>query len=142
MEAVGNATLGSQIDHRIHHIARACHAETHVAGTMEHHVGCLDEILWTFLHGDTSKEGNHLLFSCMVRTWNILILLRQRINGVVHGEALTRVLMILVDHRLTSQLRHTHNTVGIVHSVLLNRVDGGVHLTTRTVEVGSMDMNA
>jgi hypothetical protein len=40
----------------------------------------------------------------MVGTWDVLILLWQRINGIVNGETLTRILVILVDNRLTCQL--------------------------------------
>ena len=78
----------------------------------------------------------------MVWTRDGLILVGQRIHGIVYGIALTRILMILVDDRLTRQLRHTHDAVGIVHTVLLDTVNGRIHLTTRTVEVGSMNMDA
>ena len=142
MEAGGNATLSSQLDHSVHHVARACHTEAYIVGAMKHHVGSLDEVLRTFLHGDTTQEGDHLLLASMVRTRNGLILFRQRINGVVHGEALTRILMVLVNDGLTCQLRHTHDTVGIVHTVLLDAIDGGVHLAARTVEVGGMHVDA
>ena len=49
--------------------------------------------------------------------------------------------MILVDDGLTRELRHTHDTVGPVHTVLLDTIDGGVHLTTTAVEVGSMHVD-
>ena len=54
VEAVGNATLCSQLNHCIHHVARTCHAETHVTGAVEHHVSSLNKILGAFLHGDTT----------------------------------------------------------------------------------------
>ena len=60
----------------------------------------------------------------------------------MNGVALAGVLMVLVDDRLTRQLGHAHDAVGIVHTILLDGVNRGVHLTTRTVEVGSMYVNA
>ena len=50
--------------------------------------------------------------------------------------------MILVDDRLTCQFTNTHNTVSMVHSVLLNAVDCGVYFATRTVEIRCMHMDA
>ena len=103
METVGYAALGSEINHLIHHIARACHAETHVVSAVEYHVGCLNEILGTFLHRDTAEECYHLFFACVVGTWNVLIFLGQGIDRIVHGEALAGVLMILIDDGLARQ---------------------------------------
>ena len=78
----------------------------------------------------------------MVRTRNGLILIGQWIYCIVYCEALAWILMILVNHRLAGQFRYAHDAVGIVHTILLDAVDGGVHLATRTVEVGSMDVDA
>ncbi len=50
--------------------------------------------------------------------------------------------MIVVDDCLTSQFTHAHDAVGIVHTVFLDRVNRRVHLSARTVEVGSMDVYA
>ena len=142
METVGNATLGSQINHGIHHVARSCHTEAYVTGATDDHVGSLNEILWTLLHSDTSEERHHLVLARMVGTRNGVVFLRQRIDGIVNRIALTRILMILVDDRLARQLGDAHDTVGIVHTVLLNGIDGGVHLAARTIEVGGMHVNA
>ena len=142
VETVGNTSFGCQINHLIHHIARTCHAETHVAGTMQYHVGCLYEILRTLLHGETTQEGYHLLLALMVWAWDVLPLLLQWIHRIVHGKALAWILVILVDHGLTGQLRYTHDAVGIIHTVLLDSIYGRVHLTTATVEIGSMYMDA
>ena len=60
----------------------------------------------------------------------------------MHGETLAWILVILVNHRLAGQLRYTHDAVGIVHTVLLDSIYGRVHLTTATVEIGSMYMDA
>ena len=78
----------------------------------------------------------------MVGARNLVILLLQRIDGIVHGEALARILVILVDDGLTGELAHTHDTVGPVHTVLLDGVDGGVHLAAAAVEVGGMHVDA
>ena len=129
VETVGDATLGSEINHCVHHIAAACHAEAHVACTLQHHVGSLNEVLWTFLHCDTSEEGYDLLLTCMVWARDVLQLLTQWVNGVVHCEALARILMILMDNGLTCEFRHAHDAVGVVHTVLLDGVNRGVHLT-------------
>ncbi len=60
----------------------------------------------------------------------------------MYREALAGILVILVDDGLTRQFRHTHDAVGIVHTVFLDAVDGGVHLSARAVEVCSVDVDA
>ena len=83
MEPVGNASFGSEINHLIHHIARTCHTETHIAGTVQYHVGSLYEIFRSLLHGKTSQEGYYLLLALMIWAWNILPLLLQWVYGIV-----------------------------------------------------------
>ncbi len=104
VETVGNATLCSEINHLIHHIAGTSHTETHIASTMQHHIGSLDKVFRTFLHSNTSQEGYHLLLALMVGTRNVLPLLLQWINSIVHGKTLAWVLMILIDDCLTGKL--------------------------------------
>ena len=104
----------------------------------EHEGSGFYEILWTLLHGDASEEGDHLLFALVVRlalVHNRLDVLGQRIDGIVHGDALRRVLMVVVDHRLAREFRHAHDAVGMVHTVFLDGIDRGVHLSARAVEV-------
>ena len=48
----------------------------------------------------------------------------------------------MVDNGLAGEFRHTHYAVGIVHSVFLYAIDSGVHLSSRAVEIGGMDMDA
>ena len=48
------------------------------------------------------------------------VLLTERIYGIVHGYALARILMVLVDDRLTSELTDTHDAVSVIHTILLN----------------------
>ena len=103
VEAVGNATLGSQTYHRVHHIAATGHTETDVASALEHLGGSLHEVFGTLLHGDTSQVGNHLLFGVLIGD-DILQLLTERINGIVHGHALARVLVVLMNDGLTGML--------------------------------------
>ena len=78
----------------------------------------------------------------MIRTRNILPLLLQWIYRIVHSKALAWILVILIDDRLSGQLRYTHDTVSIVHTILLDGINGRVYLTTATVEIGSMHVNA
>ena len=78
----------------------------------------------------------------MVGTRNVLQLLLERIDCIVDGETLAWVLMIMVDDGLTCEFRHTHDAVSIVHTILLYAIDSGVHIATRAVKVGSMDVNA
>ena len=67
MAFVGNAVCSSEFNHRIHHITRTCEAETNLVSTLEYELCCLDEVLRTFLHGDTSKVSNNLLVRLLVR---------------------------------------------------------------------------
>ena len=41
----------------------------------------------------------------------------------MHGKYLSRILMILVDNSTTGKFRHTHNAVGIIHSVFFHGID-------------------
>ena len=127
MAAVGNAIFSCQVNHGIHHVARACKAETDVVRTVEYALGSFDEILRTLLHGDTSQVGNHLLLRT-ARRGNLRVFLTERINGIVHGHALTRILVILMDDGLARQLTHAHDTVGMIHTVLLDAIDRGFTL--------------
>ena len=77
----------------------------------------------------------------MIGTWDVLQFLSERIHRIVHGEALSRILVVVVDNGLTSQLRHAHDAVGIIHTILLYSIHRRVHLTTTAVEVGSVYMN-
>ena len=78
----------------------------------------------------------------MVRARNVLQFLAQRINRIVNSEALARILMIVIDDRLTRQLADTHYAVSIIHSILFYGINGRIHIATATVKVGSMDMYA
>ncbi len=78
----------------------------------------------------------------MIWAWNILPLLLQWVYGIVHGETLAWILVILVNHRLAGQFGYTHDAVGIIHTVFLDSVNGRVHLSTATVEISSMNVDA
>ena len=54
--------------------------------------------------------------------------LRQGVNGIVHGNDLGRILVIVVDNGLSCKFRHTHDTVGMIHTILLNTINGGVDM--------------
>ena len=109
---------------------------------MIHHIGSLNEILRTFLHSDTAQEGDHLLLASMVRTRYVLKFLLEGIHGIVNRETLAGILMVVVDNSLTGELRNAHDAVGIVHTVLLDTIDGRIHLTAGTVKISSMHMDA
>ena len=49
--------------------------------------------------------------------------------------------MVFIDYGPAGQLAHTHDAVGMVHTVLLYRVDGRIHLAARTVEVCGVNMD-
>jgi hypothetical protein len=59
----------------------------------------------------------------------------------MHGKYLSRILMILVDNSTTGKFRHTHNAVGIIHSVFFHGIDRGVNLPPRTVKICCMHMD-
>ena len=78
----------------------------------------------------------------MVGPWQGRHLRLERIDRIVDREDLARVLVILVDDRLPRQFAHAHDAVGVVHAVLLYRIDRGVDLSARPVEVGGVDVYA
>ena len=77
----------------------------------------------------------------MIGTWNILKFLRQWINGIVHGKYFSWILMIFINHRTAGQFGHTHDTVGMIHTVLLNRINSRIDFSARTVKIRSVHMN-
>ena len=144
MEAVGNATLCGKVDHSFHHIARTREAETDVLCAFEHEGSGFHKVFGAFLHSDASEEGDHLLFALVVRfalRHDGLNVFGQRIDSIVHSDALRRVLMVVIDDRLSREFRHAHDAVSVVHTVFLNGIDGGVHLSARTVEVSGVHVN-
>ena len=59
----------------------------------------------------------------------------------MYGRYLAWILEILMNNRLASQLAHTHNVIGMIHSILFNGIYSGIHITTATVEVSGMHMD-
>lgn len=59
----------------------------------------------------------------------------------MYGRYLRGILMIFLNHRLTSQITHRYNMVCIVHTILLNRIDIRIHITTATIIIRSMNMD-
>ena len=49
--------------------------------------------------------------------------------------------MILLDHRPAGQFAHTHDMIGMVHTVLLYGVDGRIDIAAAAIEVGRVDMD-
>ena len=78
----------------------------------------------------------------MVRTRDVVKLFLEWIYCIVHGEALAGILMVLIDNGLTGQLRHAHDAVGPVHTVLLYGIHCGIDLAAAAVEVGGMHVYA
>ena len=59
----------------------------------------------------------------------------------MHSRHLLRVLEILMDHSLTGQFAHTHDVVGIVHTILLNGIHCRIDIAATTVKISSMHMD-
>ena len=59
----------------------------------------------------------------------------------MHSKYLSRVLMIFVNHCAASKFRYTHNTISMIHPVLLYRINSRIDFTARTVEISGMYMN-
>ena len=132
MEAVGNASCCCHFNHGVHHVARTCHAEAYVACTFQHEGGGFDEVFRSLLHGDTAQEGDYLFLSVFTLFalfgHHVEDVARKGIDGVVHGDALGRVLMVVVDDGLPGEFGHAHDAVGVVHTILFDAVDSGVDI--------------
>lgn len=59
----------------------------------------------------------------------------------MYGRYLRGILMIFLNHRLTSQITHRYDMVCIVHTILLNRIDIRIHITATTIVIRSMNMD-
>ncbi len=97
MEAVGDASLGGEVDHLVHHIARAGHDEAHVVAVAKHLCRCLYEVFGAFLHGNTAEECYHFFF-CGTRHLDVEKILAQGHYGVVNRGHLGRVDAVVVDY--------------------------------------------
>ncbi len=58
----------------------------------------------------------------------------------MHGGYLARILMILVDDGLTGQFTHAHDVVGVVHTVLFDGIDGGIHIAAAAVKISCVNV--
>ena len=100
---------------------------------LQHKRCCLNKVFRPLLHSDAPQEGYHLLFAVLVCLTFLLHhvqnVARERIYGIVHGHHLGRVLMVVVDNGLPCKFRHTHDAVGVVHTVLFNSIHGGVNVS-------------
>ena len=140
METVGNTSFRSQTNHGIHHITATSHHKTNVTGTIQHHRSGFHKVFRTFLHGDTSQESNNLFFRILLDL-NILYFFWKRRHCIMHGEHFARILIVLMNNCLTCQLTYTHDTVSMVHTILFNRINGRVHITTASVKVCGVHMD-
>ena len=105
------------------------------------HLGrSLHEVLRTLLHRDSSQEGDHLVFHTLL-VLDSQDLRAQRLHGVVHGCHLRRILMIFLDHRLTGQVRHRDDVIGIIHTILLDGIHIRIDIATATVIVRRMHVD-
>ena len=144
VEAVGDAATRGEFDHRLHHIARTGEAETDVAGAFEHEGGGFDEIFGAFLHGDAAEEGDHLLLSLGGRATlrhDLADVVGKGVDGVVHRHHFCRILPVVVDDGAACEFRNAHDAVGMIHTVALNGVDGGIDVAARAVEIRGVDVH-
>ncbi len=102
MEPVGDSALGGEVDHLVHHVARACHYEAHVVVVFQHLRGGLDEVFRAFLHGDAAQEGDNLVFGLL--HLDVEEFLAQGGDGVVDGGHLGGVDAVFVYHRLAGEV--------------------------------------
>lgn len=49
--------------------------------------------------------------------------------------------MVFIYHCTPGKLGHTHDTVGMIHTVLLDRIDSRIDFSARTVKIRSMHMD-
>ena len=66
----------------------------------------------------------------MIHAWDVQIFLRKRIDSIVHGKTLARILMILADDCLACKFRDAHDAISMIHTVFLDGIDGRVDLAT------------
>ena len=119
METVCQPLLSHEADHRLHQVTATSHHDTSIFSLLQTACCCLHEIFATLLRRDTAEEGDHLLV-CTALSGHIEDLLAHRLYGIVHSDTLRRVLMILLDHGATSEFRHTHDEVGMIHTIFFD----------------------
>ena len=135
VELVGDAALGYQINHLVHHIARAGHHEAYTVGLLQHARCGLHEILWTFLHCDAAEESNDFLFA-----WRLVVGVQvfQRFHCVVYRADLGRVDAVFLNHGAACEVADTYDVVRLFHTAFLDGENRGVDVTAGAVEVGGM----
>ena len=127
MELVGDSAFCGEFDHIVHHVSRSGHHETYVLVFLKHFRSGLDEILGSFLHRDSSEEGDHLLASRA--TWKFEQFLIQRDDGVVDRCHLVGVDAILLDDGPACEVRNADDMVRVLHTVFLDGEDGRVDVS-------------
>ena len=138
VELIRNTALCHQVDHLVHHIATTCHHETHAIGLSQDACCGLNEVLRTFLHGDTAEESDELVFALVL---DELIRISQWLYRVVHGADLVRWLTVFLNHRAASELAHAHDMVCFVHTAFLDGIHSRVDIAAAAVEVRSVHVD-
>ncbi len=139
VEAVGDAALGGESDHFVHHVARTSHHETDIAVVLKHLGSSLDKILRAFLHGNAAEEGHHLLLG--FAHFDVKQLLTERHYGVVNCRHFCGIDAITLDDRLTGQIADRDDMVGVDHAVALDVEHSRVDIAARAVIVCRVDMD-
>ena len=139
MEAVGYAQAGHHPDGAVHHVAAACHHETHALGALEHLGSSLDEVFRPFLEGDTPEERHDLVLDAAL---DFEVLASAEVHGVMHGHDLGRVDAVFVDHYPAGEVADRYHAVGGFHAAALYGIHAGIdHIVGPAVEGGRMHVH-
>ena len=133
MELIRDAAFGYEIDHLRHLVTASGHHKSYAVRLAQYPCCGLYEILRTFLHRDTAKERDKLVFALRLRE---LLGMRQRLYGIVHRTYLTRIDAVFLNHRPSRQVTYAYDMIRCVHAAFLNRVNRRIYITAAAVEIG------
>ena len=134
-----HAQLRHATDHLLQHIARAGHHEVDARVDLMDLVCRLDEVLRSFLVGDSAEEGHHLGIQATALVLRLGLVVR--LDGVVHRNDLVRVDAIFLNDDVARQIAHRDHAVGGFHATSLDGVNIRVDVLARAVELGGVHVH-
>ena len=102
--------------------------------------GCLNKVLGTLLHGDTTQEGHHLA-GLAGRRLQVKQFFIKGLNSVVYSRHLVGADAIFLDDSAPCEVAHGDDVVGVVHTVLLDAEHRWIDVAAAAVKVGRVDVD-
>ena len=138
VEFVRDAAFGYQVNHLGHLVAATGHHKAYAVRLAQHARCGFYEILRTFLHRDTAKESNQLVFALRLLEF---FRMGKRLYRVVNRAHFARVDTVFLDDRVARQVTYAYDMVCLFHAAFLDGEHRRVHVAATAVEVRRMNVD-